>query len=77
MIAVQRRGSLHTDGKRGSVAVPVPCGWYGDPLKALRKCFCSLAMVSHYQKRISGLLLNLLDTLHGIQIAQVEYDKLL
>jgi magnesium chelatase family protein len=38
---------------------PCPCGWYGD---AVKECTCSLAMVSRYQKRISGPLLDRLDT---------------
>ena len=30
---------------------PCPCGFYGDPVQ---ECTCSNAMVSRYQKRISG-----------------------
>ncbi|MEJ2211168.1 MAG: YifB family Mg chelatase-like AAA ATPase, partial [Anaerolineae bacterium] len=33
---------------------PCPCGYYGDPVQ---ECTCSNAMVSRYQKRISGPLL--------------------
>jgi magnesium chelatase family protein len=50
---------------------PCPCGWYGDPL---RDCTCSPAMVSRYQKRISGPLMDRID-IH-IDVPRVEYDKL-
>jgi len=38
---------------------PCPCGWYGDSLKP---CTCAPAMVTKYQKRISGPLLDRIDT---------------
>jgi magnesium chelatase family protein len=50
---------------------PCPCGWYGDPV---RECTCSNAMVSRYQKRISGPLLDRID-IH-IEVPRVEYEKL-
>jgi magnesium chelatase family protein len=50
---------------------PCPCGYYGDPLKA---CTCSPGMVTKYQKRISGPLLDRID-IH-IQVPRVEYEKL-
>jgi magnesium chelatase family protein len=50
---------------------PCPCGYYGDPLK---ECTCSNAMVSRYQKRISGPLLDRID-IH-IDVPRVEYEKL-
>ncbi len=50
---------------------PCPCGYYGDPVKA---CTCSSAMVTKYQKRISGPLLDRID-IH-IEVPRVEYDKL-
>ena len=37
---------------------PCPCGWYGDPGK---ECTCSNSMVSRYQKRISGPLIDRID----------------
>ena len=37
---------------------PCPCGYYGDPVQ---ECTCSNAMVSRYQKRISGPLLDRAD----------------
>jgi magnesium chelatase family protein len=50
---------------------PCPCGWYGDPVK---ECTCSPAMVSRYQKRISGPLLDRID-IH-VKVPRVEYEKL-
>ena len=50
---------------------PCPCGYYGD---AVRECTCSFAMVSRYQKRISGPLLDRID-IH-IEVPRVEYEKL-
>jgi magnesium chelatase family protein len=50
---------------------PCPCGYFGDPVK---ECTCSLSMVSRYQKRISGPLLDRID-IH-IKVPRVEYDKL-
>jgi magnesium chelatase family protein len=50
---------------------PCPCGWYGDPVK---ECTCSNSMVSRYQKRISGPLLDRID-IH-IDVPRVEYEKL-
>jgi len=37
---------------------PCPCGYYGDPVKP---CTCSAGMVTKYQKRISGPLLDRID----------------
>jgi magnesium chelatase family protein len=50
---------------------PCPCGYFGDPVK---ECTCSLPMVSRYQKRISGPLLDRID-IH-IEVPRVEYEKL-
>jgi magnesium chelatase family protein len=50
---------------------PCPCGYFGDPVK---ECTCSLSMVSRYQKRISGPLLDRID-IH-IEVPRVEYEKL-
>ncbi len=48
-----------------------PCGWYGD---AKRVCVCSPAMVTCYQKRIAGLLLDRFD-IH-VEVPRVNYEKL-
>jgi magnesium chelatase family protein len=50
---------------------PCPCGFYGDPV---RPCTCSAGMVTKYQKRISGPLLDRID-IH-IEVPRVEYEKL-
>jgi magnesium chelatase family protein len=50
---------------------PCPCGYYGDPVK---ECTCSSAMVTRYQKRISGPLLDRID-IH-VEVPRVEYEKL-
>ena len=50
---------------------PCPCGYYGDHLRA---CTCSEAMVSRYQKRLSGPLLDRID-IH-VEVPRVEYEKL-
>ncbi|MCX8062799.1 MAG: YifB family Mg chelatase-like AAA ATPase [Anaerolineales bacterium] len=50
---------------------PCPCGYYGDHQKA---CTCSSQMVTRYQKRISGPLLDRID-LH-VEVPRVEIDKL-
>src|SRR5258706_9308622 len=50
---------------------PCPCGYYGDSLKP---CTCAPAMVTKYQKRISGPLLDGID-IH-IEVPRVDYEKL-
>jgi len=50
---------------------PCPCGYYGDPTRA---CTCSNAMITRYQKRVSGPLMDRID-LH-VDVPRVEYDKL-
>ncbi len=50
---------------------PCPCGYYGDPA---HPCTCSNAMITRYQKRISGPLMDRID-LH-VEVPRVEYEKL-
>lgn len=50
---------------------PCPCGYYGDQVKA---CTCAAGMITKYQKRISGPLLDRID-IH-IEVPRVEYDRL-
>ncbi|WP_322821665.1 YifB family Mg chelatase-like AAA ATPase [Chloroflexus sp.] len=50
---------------------PCPCGWHGDPE---RTCTCSPALVSRYQRRVSGPLLDRID-IH-VEAPRVKYDKL-
>jgi magnesium chelatase family protein len=50
---------------------PCPCGYFGDPTHA---CSCSNAMITRYQKRISGPLMDRID-LH-VEVPRVEFEKL-
>src|SRR5512144_2476247 len=50
---------------------PYPCGFYGDTQKP---CSCAPALVTKYQKRISGPLLDRID-IH-IEVPRVDYEKL-
>ena len=50
---------------------PCPCGYYGDSQKP---CTCATALVTKYQKRISGPLLDRID-IH-IEVPRVDYEKL-
>jgi len=50
---------------------PCPCGYYGD---ALKPCTCAHAVVTKYQKRISGPMLDRID-IH-IEVPRVDYEKL-
>ena len=50
---------------------PCPCGYYGDPV---RQCTCTPSMVTRYQKRISGPLLDRIDMF--VDVPRVEYEKL-
>ena len=50
---------------------PCPCGWYGD---AEHECTCSMTMVSRYQKRVSGPLMDRID-IH-VEVPAVKYEKL-
>jgi magnesium chelatase family protein len=50
---------------------PCPCGYSGDSQKP---CTCAHALVTKYQKRISGPLLDRID-IH-IEVPRVDYEKL-
>jgi magnesium chelatase family protein len=50
---------------------PCPCGYYGDPRK---ECTCTSAMVTRYQKKLSGPLLDRID-IH-VEVPRVDYEKL-
>jgi len=50
---------------------PCPCGYHGDSLKP---CTCAPAVVTKYQKRISGPMLDRID-IH-IEVPRVDYEKL-
>jgi len=74
MVAISRSaGSLTYPANFTMVAAmnPCPCGFYGD---AEKECTCSPSMISRYQKRISGPLLDRID-IH-VDVPRVNYDKL-
>lgn len=50
---------------------PCPCGYHGD---AQKPCTCAPAIVTKYQKRISGPILDRID-IH-IEVPRVDYEKL-
>ena len=50
---------------------PCPCGYYGDSQKP---CTCAQGVVTKYQKRISGPMLDRID-IH-IEVPRVDYEKL-
>jgi magnesium chelatase family protein len=50
---------------------PCPCGYFGDPQK---KCRCLPGLISRYQKRISGPILDRID-LH-LELPPVQAEKL-
>ncbi|MDP1780164.1 MAG: ATP-binding protein, partial [Anaerolineales bacterium] len=52
---------------------PCPCGHFGDAQKA---CRCASGVVTKYQKRISGPLLDRIDTACRIEVPRVDYEKL-
>ncbi|MCL5266232.1 MAG: YifB family Mg chelatase-like AAA ATPase [Chloroflexi bacterium] len=67
------QGSVTFPAKFALVAAmnPCPCGYYGDSVK---ECTCSDVMISRYQKRISGPLLDRID-IH-VEVPRVQYEKL-
>jgi magnesium chelatase family protein len=50
---------------------PCPCGYFGDPTHT---CTCSNAMVTRYQRRLSGPLMDRID-IH-VEVPRVEFEKL-
>jgi magnesium chelatase family protein len=67
------KGSLTSSANFQLIAAmnPCPCGFYGDSQKA---CTCAHALVTKYQKHISGPLLDRID-IH-IEVPRVDYEKL-
>ncbi len=51
---------------------PCPCGYYGDTARA---CTCTPNMITRYQSKISGPLLDRID-IH-VSVPRVDYDKLM
>ncbi|HNR01781.1 MAG TPA: YifB family Mg chelatase-like AAA ATPase [Anaerolineaceae bacterium] len=50
---------------------PCPCGYFGDPTRA---CTCAPGIVTKYQRRISGPLMDRID-IH-VEVPRVDYEKL-
>lgn len=50
---------------------PCPCGYYGDPFK---QCTCSPSLVSRYQRRLSGPLIDRVDIF--VEVPHIDYEKL-
>jgi magnesium chelatase family protein len=50
---------------------PCPCGYYGDPY---HPCLCPPALISRYQRRISGPFIDRVDIF--VDVPHVEYEKL-
>ena len=50
---------------------PCPCGYFGDPVK---ECTCSSAVITRYQSRISGPLMDRIDIY--LDVPRVEFEKL-
>ncbi len=67
------KGSLTFSANFRLVAAmnPCPCGWFSGPQKA---CTCAPAVVTKYQKRISGSFLDSID-IH-VEVPCVDYEKL-
>lgn len=51
---------------------PCPCGYYGDPT---HQCSCHNSMITRYQKRISGPLMDRID-IHS-DVPRVDFEKLM
>lgn len=74
MVSIARaRGALTFPAKFMLVGArnPCPCGYYGDDSRA---CTCSTGAVTHYEKRLSGPILDRID-LH-VNVPRVELQKL-
>jgi len=74
LVTISRaKGSLTFSANSQLIAAmnPCPCGYYGDSQKP---CTCAYAMVTKYQKRISGPLLDRIN-IH-IEVPRVDYEKL-
>jgi len=74
MVSIARaRGSVSFPAKFMLVAArnPCPCGYYGD---AIRRCVCPEAVVTRYQKRLSGPVLDRVD-LH-LTVPRVDFHEL-
>ena len=50
---------------------PCPCGYYGDPV---HECKCTSSVITRYQKKISGPLMDRIDIF--LDIPRINYEKL-
>ena len=74
MVTISRaQGSLTFPANFMLVAAmnPCPCGYFGDPQK---ECSCSNSVISRYQGRISGPLMDRIDIY--LDVPRVDFDKL-
>lgn len=74
MVTVSRAKETITFPARFTLAAatnPCPCGNYNDPQK---ECYCSPSIVSKYQRKISGPLMDRID-IH-IEVPRIKYEKL-
>jgi magnesium chelatase family protein len=62
---------LRLDENYVQLCTSLPCGFHGD---AQKPCSCAPAVVTKYQKRISGPLPDRID-IH-IEVPRVDYEKL-
>jgi magnesium chelatase family protein len=67
------KGSLTFSGNFQLIVAMNPCGFSGDSQKPCT-CTCAQALVTKYQKRISGPLLDWID-IH-IEVLRADYEKL-
>ncbi|MCX6032204.1 MAG: ATP-binding protein [Chloroflexi bacterium] len=51
---------------------PCPCSYFGDPE---HECTCSSGLISRYQKRLSGPLLDRIDITYGVVSRHVEAPR--
>jgi magnesium chelatase family protein len=51
---------------------PCPCGYFGDPV---HECKCSSMVITRYQKKISGPLMDRIDIF--LDIPRIDYEKLM
>lgn len=69
VVTIQARGQLKPRQKRVFVTIPALAASI-----PIRECTCSTSMVTRYQKRISGPLLDRID-IH-VDVPRVDYEKL-
>jgi magnesium chelatase family protein len=51
---------------------PCPCGYYGDPKVS---CNCKQAVINHYQRKLSGPLLDRIDIV--VEVARMDHDAII